>query len=69
MIGWLIALLVWLIVLGVVFWLVTGYLLPLLPEPFRKVGQVITVIIFILILIYLLMGIVPLHAPGPPPLR
>ena len=69
MLAWMITLLVWLIVLGLVFWLVTAYLLPLLPEPFQKVGRALVIIVFILILIYFILGIVPLRMPGPPPLR
>jgi hypothetical protein len=60
----LINLVVWVAVLGVIFWLITSYLLPLLPEPFQRVGRVIVAAGFILILIYLLLGVIPLHWPG-----
>ena len=55
----LISLIVVLLVLAIVFWLVTSYLLPLIPAgPFRTAILVIFVLICILVLLSL-VGIVP----------
>ena len=43
----LISLLIFIIVLALIFWLVTAYLLPILPQPFRTIVIVILVIIAI----------------------
>lgn len=54
----LISLLVWLIVVGLIFWLLwwfIGYIG--LPEPFNKVARVLIGLVAFLLLIYLLLGI------------
>ena len=54
----LIGLLVWLVVLGLIFWLVWWFVNYIgLPEPFAKVARVIVALVAFLILIYLLLGI------------
>lgn len=67
MIPWLIGLLIWLCVLGLIWWLITGFVVPLLPQPMQQVARVIVTIVFVLILIYMLIGVYPMHFPGPPP--
>lgn len=50
---------IWLIIIGVVFWLLwwlLNYVAP--PEPFRKVGQVILAIAAVIVLINFLMSLV-----------
>ena len=55
----LITLLVTLVILAIVFWLVTSYLLPLVPAgPFRTAILVIFILICILVLLSL-VGILP----------
>jgi hypothetical protein len=54
----LISLIVWLIIVGLIFWLLwwfIGYIG--LPEPFNKVARVLIGLVAFLILIYLLLGI------------
>lgn len=54
----LIGLLVWLVIMGLIFWLLwwfIGYVG--LPEPFNKVARVIVGLVAFIILIYLLLGI------------
>jgi hypothetical protein len=54
----LVSLLVTLVILGLVFWLITAYLIPLLPDPFGKVVLIILVIIIILFLLNMI-GVLP----------
>ena len=55
----LIHLLIWLIVIGLIFWLLYWLIGQVgLPEPFRKVALVILAIIVVLVLVNLLLGIV-----------
>jgi hypothetical protein len=54
----LVTLFVYLIVAALVWWLLTGYLLPLLPEPARTVVLVVVVLIAILFLLSI-VGIGP----------
>lgn len=54
----LISLLIWLVVMGLIFWLLwwfIGYIG--LPEPFNKVARVLIGLVAFIILIYLLLGI------------
>lgn len=61
MIETLFMLLIWLVVLGVVFWLLTSYVLPALPiaEPFKAA---IVAILAIIVILLLVMYFLP--APG-----
>jgi hypothetical protein len=43
----LLALIIFLVIMGLVFWLVTAYLLPIVPQPFRTVILVVLVLIAI----------------------
>lgn len=53
----LIGLLIWLVVMGLIFWLIWWFLGVVgLPEPFNKVARVIVGLIAFLILLYLLLG-------------
>lgn len=54
----LISLLVGLVILGVIFWLIMAYIIPLLPPPFRSAVTVILVLIVILILLSWI-GVIP----------
>jgi len=64
MIESLIALLIWLVVLGLIYWLATVVIAALpIPEPIKSVVRIIVLVIVILILIYLLVGFLPpLHS-------
>lgn len=54
----LIMLLIWLVVMGLIFWLLWWFLGYVgLPEPFNKVARVLIGLIAFVILIYLLLGI------------
>jgi hypothetical protein len=55
----LISLLVFFAVLCLILWLVFGYLLPMLPEPVRRIATVIIVVIVIISLLYFLLGYLP----------
>ena len=64
----LIGLLFWLIVVGLICWLLTAYLLPLMPQPLRIIIIVVLVIIAIIWLASLLgigTGIHIVHANLP----
>ena len=50
----LIGLLIWIIVVCLVIWLITAYLLPHVPQPFRTIIIVICVIILIVWLLSLI---------------
>lgn len=52
----MIELLISLLVLALIFWLVTAYLLPILPNPFRTIILVVLVIIAIVYLLRFLPG-------------
>lgn len=67
MIVWLIQVLVWLCILGLIWWLLTTYLVPVLPPPIQQVARILITIVFVLILIYMLIGIVPVRWPGAAP--
>lgn len=55
----LLILVLWIVVIGLIFWLL-WYLVGLIPaEPFRTVAKVIVMIIAVFILIYLLLGFLP----------
>jgi hypothetical protein len=60
MIAALINLLVYLIIVGVIWWAVTQ-ILPLipLPEPIARVVRVILIVILVLIVVYALLGLLP----------
>lgn len=54
----LIALLIWLVVMGLIFWLLWWFVgFVALPEPFNKVARVIIGLVAFIILVYLLLGI------------
>lgn len=70
MISGLIALLLYIVVIGVVLWLAL-YIMNTLPmaEPFRQVGRTVIVVIGALILILLLMNFIGIVDSGIPRLR
>ena len=54
----LVHLLIWLVVLGLIFWLIWWFISYIgLPEPFNKVARVLIGLVAFVILIYLLLGI------------
>lgn len=59
MIAGLVSLVIYLLVIGLVIWLLV-YLIDLLPlpEPFHRVARVVVIAIGVLIIIYLLLGLV-----------
>lgn len=63
MVSTLISLLIYLVILGLIWWAVTTILgvLPL-PEPIRTVINVVLIVIICLILISVLMGLLPAGA-------
>ena len=58
MISVLITLLIVCIIFGVVYWIIT--LIPL-PDPFRRIAQVIVAVIFLIYLLYLLLPYAGVH--------
>ena len=56
---WLLSLIIWLIVLGVIFYLLRWAINTACPDPIRAVANVILVVVVVLILIYMLIGILP----------
>jgi hypothetical protein len=60
-ITWLLTLVIWIIVVGLIFWLLRYAVNTVLPEPMRAVANVILTVLAVLILIYVLMGFLPLH--------
>ena len=62
----LIYLLIWLLVLGLIYWL-GGMLINAIPgaEPFKAVARIILLVIIILVVIYLLIGFLPPVHGGP----
>lgn len=53
----LISLLIWLIIVGLIFWLIWWFLGYIgLPAPFDKVARVVLGLIALLVLLYLLLG-------------
>ena len=65
MIGSLISLVIWLIIVGLIWWAVTTILgvLPI-PEPIKTVVNVILIVVLCLIVIFALLSILPI-AGGP----
>ena len=62
----LITLIIWIVVLGLIFWLAWWFVgFVGLPEPFNKVVRVIIGLVAFLIIIYFLLGMLP----GMPSLR
>ena len=56
----LVILLVWLIVIGLIFYVLWwGLGQAGLPEPINKVARVLLVVVLVIILIYMLLGILP----------
>ncbi len=67
MIETLISLVIWLLIVGLIWWAITTILgvIPL-PEPIKTVVHVILIVILCLIVIYALMGLLPhLHTAFP----
>ena len=60
MIGVLIQLVIYLIIVGVIYWAVTTILgvVPL-PDPIRTVINVVMIVILVLIVVYALLGLLP----------
>lgn len=56
--GGLLALVIYLIVFLLIFWLFYYIINNLAPEPFRKILNVVLIVIFILVLCYFLLGLV-----------
>ena len=69
-IGGLIGIILWIVVLGLIFWLL-WWAVQQAPEPFKKVATVLLIVAAALTLIYLLIGILPPmpHYAIPPPHR
>lgn len=67
-VGGLISFILWLIIVGLIFWLLKWAIDSVAPEPFRRVANVILIVVAVLILIYALVGFLPLHPIGPRPL-
>jgi len=68
MISALISLVVYLLIVGVIYWAVTTILgLIPLPEPIKQVINVILIVILVLIVVYALLGLIgavgPVHIP------
>ncbi len=61
MIGTLIQLVIYLIIVGVIWWAVTTILgvIPL-PEPIKTVINVVMIVILVFIVVYALLGLVPM---------
>ena len=65
MIGALINLIVYLIIVGVIYWAVTTILgLIPLPDPIKQVIQVILIVILVLIVVYALLGLIGVVHPA-----
>ena len=66
MIESLVYLLIWLLVLGLIYWLATVVIAALpIPEPVKSVVRIVVLVIVILVVIYLLVGFLPpLHSGG-----
>lgn len=62
MAGQLIQLLVYLIVIGVVFWLIIGYVLPAIPMP-EPIRMAVIAILALIVIIWLLSAVGLLGAP------
>jgi hypothetical protein len=60
MISLLVTVLVLCIIFGLVWWILT--LIPL-PAPFSRVAQVVVAVIFCIVLIYMLLPLIGVHAP------
>ena len=54
----LVTLLVYILIMAIIWWLISTYLLPLLPQPFRIIVTIILVVIAILILLGFI-GVIP----------
>ena len=65
MIGVLIQLVIYLIIVGVIYWAVTTILgvVPL-PDPIRTVINVVMIVILVLIVVYALLGLLPALGGG-----
>ena len=62
-IGNLVLILIWLVVLGVIFYVAWWGLGKIgLPEPFNKIATVVLVLLTVLVLIWLFVGALPLPA-------
>lgn len=62
----MITLLIWLVIVGVVFWLLWWFIdFVGLPEPFNKVAKVIIALVAVLILLNLLLGLIGPMPSGP----
>lgn len=60
MIGTLISLVIYVIIIGLIFWILWWALSQLpIPEPFNTVARVLLALAAVLIVIYLLLGLVP----------
>lgn len=65
MIGALISLIVYLLIVGVIYWAVTTILgLIPLPPPIKQVINVILIVILVLIVIYALLGLIGAIGPA-----
>lgn len=61
MISALISLVIWLIVVGVIYWAVTTILALLpIPEPIKSVINVVMIVILVLIVVYALLSLIPM---------
>lgn len=59
----LVSLLIWLVVVGLIFWLLFWFVSYVgLPEPFAKIAKVLIALFAVILLLYLLLGIL-----GAPP--
>lgn len=60
MVGTLISLVIYLIIIGLIFYVLWWALSQMpLPEPFGTVARVLLVLVAVLIVVYLLLGLVP----------
>lgn len=64
MIGSLISLIVYLIIVGLIYWAVTTIIAVIpLPEPIRTVIRVVMIVVIVLICIYALLGLIGVVSP------
>lgn len=61
----LVSLVVWLLIVGLIFWLL-WWAIGQAPEPFQRVGRVIIAIVAVLVLVYMLLGFLPPMPHGGP---
>ena len=63
-IEWMVSVLIYLVVIGLIFWLVWWALGALaLPEPFNKIAHVIVILVGLVIMLYFLLGLLPPLTP------